>query len=121
MRPEVLQERPEADGIESVLLAAIEEAAVAESNGAEVADAAAGRVVEHHGVFDLGRYPHATARSILLEMHFVRGPEVHRGIATHLLEFFGCTFWRSGSAGAIRGRGLRNRNLRICHEINRTS
>ena len=66
-------------------------------------------MMQQHGVLGFRWYPHATTRAVLLEVHFVRSPEVDRGILHQPLEFFLCAFCRSGSACAIAGRGLRSR------------
>src|SRR2546430_9710492 len=52
---------------------------------------------------------HAATGAVLLEVYFVRCPEVDRSIFHQPLEFFLCAFCRSGSACAIAGRGLRSR------------
>ncbi len=57
-----------------------EEAAVAPTDRSIVAHALPGRLVKQHGVLGFGRDPHPTARTVLLKMHFVHGPEINRGI-----------------------------------------
>ena len=60
-------------------------------------------------VFSLWRNPHLTPRTMLLEVHFVGGPEIHRFVCHQRLEFFLWVFCRAGSACAMLGRGLRSR------------
>src|SRR2546422_11682262 len=66
-------------------------------------------MMQQHGVLGCRGHPHAATGAVLLEVYFVRCPEVDRSIFHHPLEFFLCAFCRSGSACAIAGRGLRSR------------
>ena len=71
-----LQKLPEAFAIEAVRFAAIKELAVSQSHGAEVSDATPGRVMIEDRILDFRRYPHATARTMLLEVYFVQRPQI---------------------------------------------
>src|SRR5690348_17209350 len=85
---EQLQESPDRQGIKTVGLAREEEFAVPQAHRAEIAHALAGGMVQQHGVFDFGRYPHAAARAVLLEAHLIHGPELDGGIFGQGVKFF---------------------------------
>src|ERR1700730_10219262 len=108
--PEHFQELPEGLSIESSDLAAEEKHAVPQTHGGKVTHALARRMMVHDGILGLRRNPHAAARSLLLKVHFVHSPQVHRTVRHQFAEFFLCFFWRTGSARAKTGRGLRSRN-----------
>ena len=55
---------------------------------AEVSDAAPRRSVQQNRVFGLRRNPHLAPGTMLLEVHFVGGPEIHRLVGHQRLEFF---------------------------------
>src|SRR5208282_5126539 len=74
------QELPAGHGVELARLTPEEELAVAEADRSLVAHALPGRLVKQHRVLGFGRDPQATARTVLLKMHFVHGPEINRGI-----------------------------------------
>ena len=77
---QLLQEPPAGQGVELARLTPEEESAVAQADRSIVAHALAGGLVKQHGVLGLGRDPHPAARTVLLKMHFVHGPEINRGI-----------------------------------------
>ena len=56
---------------------------IAQAHGAEVADATSCRMMQNDGVLFLWCYPHATPRSVLLKMYFIRGPEINARITEH--------------------------------------
>ena len=76
----LLQELPAGQGVELARLPPEEEAAVAQADRSIIAHALPGGRVKQHGVLGFGRDPHPTARTVLLKMHFVHGPEINRGI-----------------------------------------
>src|ERR1700704_2957445 len=104
------QELPESLSVEPSGLAAEEKLAVPQTHGGKVADALTRRMMIHDGILGLRRNPHAATRSLLLKVHFVQGPKVHRIVRHQLVQFFLCFFCRAGSALAKTGRGLRRRN-----------
>jgi hypothetical protein len=75
-----LEKLPAGNGIELTCLAPKEEPSVAQANGAKIANAVSAGVVVQDRVSDFGRHPHPAARTMLLEVHFVHGPKIHRGI-----------------------------------------
>ena len=79
-RPQRLEKLPAGNGIELTRLAPKEEPSVPQANGAEIAHAVPTRMVTQNRVLDFGRDPHPAARTMLLEVHFVHGPKIHRGI-----------------------------------------
>src|SRR5208337_3271500 len=84
----LLQERPSRLPIERVGLAREHELPIAEPHGAKIPHALAGGMMEQHWVFDLRRDPHSAARAVLLEMHFVHGPQINGLVVCQLVEFF---------------------------------
>ena len=76
--PELFQKREERLGVEALDLTAIHELTVPDANGAKVADALPGRMVQQNGVLDLRRNPHSTGRAVLLVPDLIEGPEIHR-------------------------------------------
>jgi len=74
---QVAKKAQEGGAIELVLFAAKYEPAIAQADRAKVPHALAGGGVEQHGIFDFGRNPHSTTRTVLLKMYFVGGPQVH--------------------------------------------
>jgi hypothetical protein len=74
------EELKESLRIESTRFPPEQELAVPQTHGAKVSDALARRRMKQDGVLDLGRYPHAAARSMLLEVDFVGGPQIDGGI-----------------------------------------
>jgi len=76
----LLQELPAGQGVELARLTPEEELAVAQADRSIIAHAHPGGLVQQHGVLGFGRNPHPTARTVLLKMHFVHGPEINRGV-----------------------------------------
>ena len=76
----VFKEWPAGHAVELACLPPEEEFAVAHSDGPEVDHALAGGMMEQHRVLSFGRDPHPAARTVLLKVHFVPGPEIHAGI-----------------------------------------
>ena len=89
---ESFEEFPEGLAVECFDLAAKYKSAVPQSHCGEIADALSRRMMLHDRVLDLRRNPHAAARSLLLKVHFVQSPEVHRIVGHQLAEFFLCAF-----------------------------
>jgi hypothetical protein len=87
-RPELAEKGVTGGGVERALLAPEHEATVADSDGPEVLDALACRMVKEHGVPYLGGNPHATAGAVLLEVDLVHGPQVNGGVSGQGAEFF---------------------------------
>jgi len=79
-RLQVLEKLPAGDGVELIRLAPKEELAIAQADGTEIPDAAPGGIMKKHRVFGFRRDPHATARTVLLKVHFVHGPKIDSGI-----------------------------------------
>jgi hypothetical protein len=77
---ELLQELPAGQGVEFARLPPKEKSAVTQTNRSIVAHALVGGRMKQRGVLGLGRDPHSTARTVLLKMHFVYGPEINRRI-----------------------------------------
>src|SRR5882724_4508365 len=76
--PKDFQELPEGLSVESPGFAAVQKLAVPQTYGGKVADALARRVMIDDRVADLRRNPHATARSLLLEVNFVQSKDQPR-------------------------------------------
>lgn len=85
---ESAQEAPTGLSIKMPLGLGAAEFPIPESDRSEVADAFSGRRVDEHWVTDLGRYPHPTATSVLLEMDLVHSPQINTWIARQFAEFF---------------------------------
>jgi hypothetical protein len=83
-----LKKVPRGDGVKTGRLPVEKKLAIAQPNSPEVADTLARGVVQHHRVFHLGRNPQATARTMLLKMDFIDGPQINGGIAGQRAEFF---------------------------------
>src|SRR5712692_2237032 len=88
--PKHFQKLPEGPSVEPSSLATEEKLAVPQTNGGKVADALTRRMMIHNGILDLRRNPHAAARSLLLEVHFVQSPQVHRSVRHQFSKFFLC-------------------------------
>lgn len=86
--PKIAHEGIESHSIESTLLSLKGEFAVAQSNGAEVADALARGMMKENRILFLRWNPHAATRSMLLEMNFVSRPKVNPGVRYPFCEFF---------------------------------
>src|SRR6266851_2460757 len=59
-----------------------------QADGAEASHRLAGRRMLQDGVLDFRRYPHATARTVLLEVTFIKAPQFDVGTAGQATEFF---------------------------------
>lgn len=79
-RPQRLEKLPAGNGIELIRLAPKEEPSVPQANGAKIADTVPARMVMQDRVLNFRRNPHPAARTMLLEVHFVHGPKIHRRI-----------------------------------------
>jgi hypothetical protein len=75
-----LQEGEEGHGVESTGLPRKTKLSIAQPHGAKVSYAASRRMMQQHRVLGFRRHPHATPGAVLLEMHFIRGPQVYRVI-----------------------------------------
>ena len=86
--PELPEEGIAGRCVEGVRFAPIDEAAIAKPDGAIVLDALARRVVKEHRVLHLGRNPHTTSGSVLLEVDLIHGPQVHARVRRQGAQFF---------------------------------
>jgi hypothetical protein len=59
-----------------------------QTDGAETGNGLSGRCVLQNGVLDFRRYPHATARTVLLEVTFIQAPQFDVGTTSQATEFF---------------------------------
>src|SRR5882757_5989372 len=59
-----------------------------QTDGAETGHGLSGRGVLQDGILDFRRYPHATARTVLLEVTFIQTPQFDVGTASQATEFF---------------------------------
>ena len=85
---EFAQKPPTSLGIEHALRLRHHQFPVGQSNGAEVADTLASGCMITDRIFELWRDPHATARTVLLEMHFVDRPQINFTASRQGAEFF---------------------------------
>lgn len=85
---QLLQEGEECVSVELALFSAKNEFAIPKPHGSEVADTLPGRVVQQNGVLLLGWNPHLAARTVLLEMNFVLGPDLNITLLRQGPEFF---------------------------------
>jgi hypothetical protein len=95
----LLQEGPSGLCVDSVRLTGEHELPIAKPHRAKIPHALASGMMEQHGILDLGWYPHSAARTMLLEMHFVHGPQINRLVVYQLVEFF---YRRPVVAGRLR-------------------
>src|SRR5271168_3410512 len=72
------EEGKEGHPIELARLAAEVEFSIPQSHSAKVSDIAPCGSVQQNGIFGFRRDPHLTAGTMLLKVHFVDRPEVHR-------------------------------------------
>ena len=79
-RPQRLEKLPAGNGIELARLAAKEEPSVPQANGTKIANLVPAGMVMQDRVPGFGWDPHPTARTMLLKVHFVHRPKIHRGI-----------------------------------------
>ena len=73
-QPEVSKEAQERLSIKTCFLSLEDELTIAQPHRPKVADAAMGRMIQDYRFPSLWRYPHAAARTVLLETDFVHGP-----------------------------------------------
>lgn len=85
---EFLQEVPASLRIEPAFRARHDQFAVPQAHRAKEADAFARGCVAADRVVHLGRHPETTARTVLLEVHFIHGPEIDLDVSRQLPEFF---------------------------------
>src|SRR5580658_4771427 len=64
-----------------------EKLAVPQTHGSKVTDALARRMMVHNRILGFRRNPPAAARSLLLKVHFVQSPQVHRTVRHQFAEF----------------------------------
>ena len=84
---QTLQKALEGGGVENRAHHA-NELTSSQADGPKAGDGLAGRRMLQDGVLDFGRYPHATARTVLLEMTFIQTPQFDVGTASQATEFF---------------------------------
>jgi hypothetical protein len=106
---ELLEELQEAGSVKFAGLQTEHKPPIPPAHGSEIPHTLAGGGVEQDRVLDFRRNPHAAARAMLLNVHFVGGPKIDAGILHQVLEFFLCAFCMAGFACASAGPGLRNR------------
>jgi hypothetical protein len=75
-----LEKLPAGNGIELTRLTAKEEPSVPQANGAPIANVVPAGMVRQNRVPRFGWDPHPTARTMLLKVHFVHRPKIHRRI-----------------------------------------
>src|SRR5208282_3693167 len=59
-----------------------------QADGTKAGDGLAGRRVLQDWILDFGRYPHAAARTVLLEVTFIQAPQFDVGTVSQTTEFF---------------------------------
>jgi hypothetical protein len=59
-----------------------------QADGAKAGDGLAGRRMLQDRILDFRRYPHAAARTVLLEVTFIQTPQFDVGAASQATEFF---------------------------------
>src|SRR3974377_1504986 len=82
------QKLPTGLGIKHTLRSRHQQFPVVQAHGSEKADALSGGCVMAHRVLHLWRNPHATTRTMLLEMHFIHCPQIEVGSSRQCAEFF---------------------------------
>lgn len=75
-------------GVELLRLLLGKELTVTQTNSPEIPHGFTGRMVQQDRVPHFWRNPHATARSVLLKMNFIDGPQVNVRIGGQFTEFF---------------------------------
>lgn len=86
--PKKLHKAEERYPVEFLIFPQIDEFAVTNAHGAEIADALPTGMMKYNGVLFLGRDPHAATGSVLLKMHFIKRPEVNSLVFLPFFEFF---------------------------------
>src|SRR3954462_15835509 len=81
-------ELQEGTGVEALDFAAKREFTIPQTHSAKIPYAATRRIVWQHGIGHFRRNPHTTARSVLLELHFVESPKIHVAPLQKLPKFF---------------------------------
>ena len=84
---EAPEESPESRGVEDGAHHAYELTA-AQTDRTETSHGLSGRCMLQNGVLDFRRYPHTTARTVLLEEAFIQAPQLNVGAACQSTEFF---------------------------------
>ena len=74
--------------IEAGEFAAEEKLTVTQTDGSEVANALASRMVENDRVVHLGWNPHSGTGAVLLKMNFIDSPQINRRVPRQYAEFF---------------------------------
>ena len=82
-----LEKAPECGGVEDRAHHAYELTGV-QTDGAKAGHGLSGRRMLQDRVLDFRRYPHATARTVLLEVTFIQTPQFDVGTASQTTEFF---------------------------------
>jgi len=75
--PQSAKKAEKCGAIELVLFPAKYKTAITQPDRAKIPHALTGGGVQQDRVFDFWRNPHSTTRTVLLEMHFIGGPQVH--------------------------------------------
>jgi len=82
------KESPAGAGVEHPVWRRHDQFAILQAHGPKVTDAFAGWGVKADGVLDFGRNPHAAARAMLLEVHFIHSPQINLWVSCQNAEFF---------------------------------
>ena len=87
--PELFQKREERLGVEPIHLTAVRELSIPDANGAKLADALPGRIMQQNGVLEISGATHIRqAGAVLLEPDLIEGPEIHRVVPGQGARFF---------------------------------
>jgi hypothetical protein len=86
--PEMFKKHMERHSVKSSLLSSENQFSIPQSDGPEVPDTLAGRMVQQNRIDILRGHPHPTTRPILLKMNFIGRPQIDSWIGGELWEFF---------------------------------
>jgi len=85
---QLMEELPTGFGVKHTFGTGHDQLAVSQTHGSEKADAFARRGVQANGICYFGRHPHAATGAMLLEMHFIHGPQINLRVASQAAQFF---------------------------------
>src|ERR1022692_2227343 len=80
-----------------------EELTIPQTDGAEIADALARRMVKQHRILHLGWNPHSGAGTVLLKVDLINRPQINGGIFCQCAEFFYAWLVLAGQLEQLRG------------------
>src|SRR6267142_5760512 len=95
------EKRPSGLRIERLGFLREEELPITNPHRAEISHTFARRMMQQHRVLDFRRDPHSAARTVLLEMHLIHGPQINRLVVYERVQFF---YKRSVAADPLRLR-----------------